>query len=130
MSNISTAQRVDAAVAALQAYHVARNDADHGLGPMLAESWYLVGILREGDVNRELARKYLDAMLAVELKTHWRTCWVRLHVGEIEEALGLAHDPRSAEALTAARAEDGDAWNVYTRCGLRLADAPKSGAAP
>lgn len=113
-------RRIDAVVAALKVYEMVLADD----GPSLGEPWYIVGILRTPngpEAGRDNIREWLDTILAVECKQHWRTCWVRRSVGEIEQALGLPHDTRSAEAL-AAVAIGADAWKAYTEAAPTLAE--------
>jgi hypothetical protein len=109
---LSISNRIDAVVAATRIYDVMREDANF-FGLPFGEPWMIIGSLREGDGSLTLIRKWLDVILEAELAQFWRTCWVRRHVGQLELALGLEVDPRSAEALAAHKAGDA-AWKSYT----------------
>lgn len=117
-SNLKIAARVDAVVAATKIYKLLdAEDLPWSLRKTLptGEPWMIIGCLRQAEISRPLIREWLNVILAVDLDQlrRWRVCWIRHHVGELETALGLDHDPRSAEAL-AAKAGGDEAWKAYT----------------
>lgn len=111
MRRIALDNRIDAVAAAVQiAALLERRYAQ------VAPAWRIVFLLKRPDPRHVLfsIRSALDALLDGEppLKEgeHSR---VRLLVAEIEAALGLPHDPRSAEAAELDRAER--AWEAEQR---------------
>lgn len=105
-------QRIDAVVAATRIADMMQDRPRQSQLPRCDEPWMIIGGLRETDVSRRLIRKWLDAIAAAEFTPHWKRCWVLLHVAEIELAIGLDHDPRSAQALAAKRG-DGASWKAF-----------------
>lgn len=123
-SNLAIANRIDATVAATRIYELMREEEnDKWVTLPTSEPWMIIGGLREVVISRELMREWLDAILAAELSRWWRTCWMRRRVGDIETVLGLTHDPRSHEALEAARRGD-DAWKTYCNSEPSKSSAP------
>jgi hypothetical protein len=111
-SNITFSDRVGAAVSATHIAHMFRDEqASHAALP-----WRIVALLEHNTVvDRAEMRRLLDKLLELELGSSWRTAWLQLHVGEIELAIGVGHDPRSLAAHTAWHSGTRDAFDNYAR---------------
>lgn len=135
-SNIKTADRVDAVIAA--------KDLLSDLASMGRESGYthaveaahsrailIINRLRDAHVDRATIRHHIVETLGVP-PSHWRVAFIRLHAAALERALGLAHDPRSIDALTAWEAADGRnrSWDDYSDALLRKPVAIEIPATP
>lgn len=124
-SNPSVAARIDAVVAAM---HIEEHLQEAGnWRERCREPHMIIGYLRQPRIARAVIRKSLDTMLDIKPTERWRACWIRLYVGEIETALGLPLDPRSAEAIAAwaTRAS----WRAYTDLPSLRGSAPESSCA-
>ena len=108
-SNLPLGRRIDALWAAAR---IEAQITDSGIYPTVDAVWQIVAQLRDPAVKRERVRISLDRLLAAPLDAA-RLPWLRFYVGKVEEALGLPHDARSAEALRAFEAHTLDGWSAY-----------------
>lgn len=112
MTRPTIGRRIDAVVAAMKIYEMVKGEERYPYLPGSDEPFMIVGALREQNFSAVLIRRWLDSILEIEMAKRWRKCWVFFYVAEIERALGMAHDPRSAEALIAY--EGRQSWSIYS----------------
>lgn len=92
--------RIDAAVAAVRISQLLNSEPrfvnDVGVVP-----WTILSLLRWDPLDHLRVRAALDALLDVQGLQAYGTGTLRLRVAQIESALKLPHDARSAEAFVA-----------------------------
>jgi hypothetical protein len=105
--------RIEAAIAACKVYgELQRLELDAG-APGTA-IWLIIHDLKQARPDLGQVRRRLDELLAVKIAAiaSWRTGFLRSYIADIEAALGMPHDPRSAEAR-AAWDRGMKSWDAY-----------------
>jgi hypothetical protein len=110
MARLSTADRVNAAVAATEARATCYEESAHEIG---ADNFtVIICDLRGSRVPIGSIKDQIGAALTVELKSPNATAWLRLYCARIERALGIAHSDATKAALEADAGSTGD-WLAY-----------------